>query len=246
MKKISITLAVLLAAVATSSTAFAKEKVYKIATDAAYAPFSFKIDGAYTGIDVDVLAAIAKTEGFKYELTPMNFNGIIPGIVSGQLDGAIAGMTITKKRAKVLDFSNGYYESGVVPVVKADSKIATKADLKDQRFAVKKGTTSADWANSNRKELNATIRYFDDSASMFQEVINGNADVAFEDYPVIAYKISLDKTPVLKLAGDKLTSAQFGFGVKKGQNAELISKFNDGLAKIKADGTYEKILNKYQ
>ncbi|OBT09416.1 glutamine ABC transporter substrate-binding protein [Vibrio sp. UCD-FRSSP16_10] len=245
MKKISITLAMLLV-VATSSTAFAKEKVYKIATDAAYAPFAFKKDGAYTGIDVDVLAAVAKTEGFKYELTPMNFNGIIPGVVSGQLDGAIAGMTITEKRAHVLDFSEGYYESGVIPVVTIDSKIASKADLKNKRYAVKKGTTSADWANANRKQLNSSIRYFDDSASMFQEVINGNADVAFEDYPVIAYKISLDKTPVLKLVGEKLTTAKFGFGVKKGQNAELLKMFNEGLAKIKANGTYEKILSTYQ
>ncbi|WP_261817807.1 transporter substrate-binding domain-containing protein [Vibrio gallicus] len=246
MKKISIMFAMLIAATATSSVAFAKGQVYKIATDAAFAPFSFKKDGAYTGIDVEVLDAIAKTEGFEYQLTPMNFNGIIPGVVSGQLDGAIAGMTITEKRAQVLDFSDGYYESGVIPVVKVDSKIASKADLKDKRFAVKKGTTSADWANSNRKALNSSVRYFDDSASMFQEVLNGNADVAFEDYPVIAYKISLDKTPTLKLVGEKLNSAKFGFGVKKGQNAELLKMFNEGLAKIKANGTYEKILSQYQ
>ncbi|GAD89643.1 MULTISPECIES: transporter substrate-binding domain-containing protein [Vibrio] len=245
MKKISITFAMLLAAL-TTTTAFAKDKVYKIATDAAYAPFSFKIDGAYTGIDVEVLDAIAKIEGFEYQLSPMNFNGIIPGVVSGQLDGAIAGMTITEKRANVLDFSNGYYESGVIPVVTVDSKIASIADFKNKRFAVKKGTTSADWASANRKDLNSSIRYFDDSASMFQEVMNGNADIAFEDYPVIAYKISLDKAPTLKLVGDKLNTAEFGFGVKKGQNAELLQKFNEGLAKIKANGTYEKILNKYQ
>ncbi|CAM4092209.1 transporter substrate-binding domain-containing protein [Vibrio neonatus] len=245
MKKISITFAMLLAAL-TTTTAFAKDKVYKIATDAAYAPFSFKIDGAYTGIDVEVLDAIAKIEGFEYQLSPMNFNGIIPGVVSGQLDGAIAGMTITEKRAKVLDFSEGYYESGVIPVVTVDSKIASVSDFKNKRFAVKKGTTSADWASANRKDLDASIRYFDDSASMFQEVMNGNADIAFEDYPVIAYKISLDKTPTLKLVGEKLTTAKFGFGVKKGQNAELLQKFNEGLAKIKANGTYEKILSKYQ
>ena len=54
------------------------EKVYKIACDQAYAPFSIQQDdGSYKGIDVELLAAIAEEEGFEYELTPMDFSGII-------------------------------------------------------------------------------------------------------------------------------------------------------------------------
>ena len=224
-----------------------EEKVYTIATDAAYAPFSFEVDGKYAGIDVDILDAIAKIEGFEYELKPMNFNGIIPGLTANQLDAAIAGMSITEERAKVLDFSNGYYESGIVAVVNASNdSIKSESDFVGKRFAVKKGTTGAKYVEDNTDALKASIRYFDDSPSMFQEVINGNADITFEDLPVIGYQISLDKDSKLKIVGDKLTKADYGFAVKKGKNQELLEKFNSGLKKLKESGEYEEILNKYR
>ena len=83
------------------------DKTYIIACDAKYAPFSMEIDGKYKGIDVELLDAIAKKEGFSYELKPMDFNAIIPAIMSGQIDGSIAGMNITEERKKQVDFSDG-------------------------------------------------------------------------------------------------------------------------------------------
>jgi glutamine transport system substrate-binding protein len=221
-------------------------KKYVIATDAKYAPFEFEKDGKYIGIDVDLLAAISKIEGFDYELKPMDFNGIIPGIQANQLDAAIAGMTITDARKQVLDFSDGYFESGLSAVAKADnSKINTLNDFNGKIFAVKKGTEGAKYAEENKDKLNAQIRYFDDSPSMFQEVKNGNADVTFEDYPVVAYMIAQDKNSGLKLVGEKISKAYYGFAVKKGSNPELIQKFNDGLKKLKENGEYDKIVAKY-
>lgn len=248
MKKLGIILAFLLIFVACSSKKETSEKkVYKIGTDVTFAPFEFEKDGKYVGIDVEIVEAIAKAEGFEYELLPMNFNGIIPGLTSNQLDGAIAGMTITDERKEVLDFSEGYYESGISAVVNVkNSDINSPADFKGKKFAVKKGTTGALYAEEHQKEFGSEIRYFDDSPSMFQEVVNGNADITFEDYPVIAYKLSLEAEPTLKIVGEKLSSATFGFAVKKGQNQELLEMFNSGLKKIKESGEYDKILNKYR
>lgn len=247
MKKIGLILVLLLAFVACSKKETNAKRVYKIGTDVTFAPFEFEKDGKYVGIDIEILEAIAKVEGFEFELSPMNFNGIIPGLTSNQLDGAIAGMTITDERKEVLDFSEGYYESGISAVVNAkNDKINTVEDFKGKTFAVKKGTTGSLYAEANQKDLAAKIRYFDDSPSMFQEVVNGNADITFEDYPVIAYKLSLEESPTLKIVGDKLSSATFGFAVKKGQNQELLTMFNSGLKKIKESGEYDNILNKYK
>lgn len=221
-------------------------KKYVIATDAKYAPFEFEQNGKYVGIDVDLLAAIAKLEGFDYELKPMDFEGIIPGLQANQLDAAIAGITITDARKQVLDFSDGYFESGLSAVAKADNtKISTLNDFNGKTFAVKKGTEGAKYAEDNKDKLGAQIRYFDDSPSMFQEVKNGNADVTFEDYPVVAYMIAQDKNSGLKIVGEKISKAYYGFAVKKGSNPELIQKFNDGLNKLKANGEYDKIVAKY-
>ena len=92
-------------------------KKYIIATDATYAPFEFQENGKYIGIDVDLITEIAKVEGFEFELKPMDFGGIIPALQSGQIDGAIAGASITDERKKSVDFSDPYYETGIVAVV---------------------------------------------------------------------------------------------------------------------------------
>ena len=77
-----------------------ENKKYIIACDAKYAPFSFEENGKYKGIDVELLDAIAKEEKFEYELKPMDFDGIIPGLTANQIDGAICWNDITDERKK--------------------------------------------------------------------------------------------------------------------------------------------------
>ncbi len=230
-----------------SSGGAAKAKHYTIACDAKYAPFSMEVDGKYKGIDVELLAAIAKAEGFDYELKPMDFSGIIPGLVSGQIDGAIAGMNITDERKKSVDFSDGYIQSGLAVVVGKDNTSIQKVeDLNGKTAAVKKGTTGAKFAEDNQAKYNLNVTYYDDSPSMMLAVANGNADFLMEDYPVINYQIKIGEQGKLKIAVDSVIAPpSYGFAVKKGENAELLKMFNEGLKKIKADGTYDKIVGEY-
>ncbi|MFW2503117.1 transporter substrate-binding domain-containing protein [Clostridium diolis] len=221
-------------------------KKYVIACDAKYAPFSFEENGKYKGIDVELLDAIAKEEKFEYDLKPMDFNGIIPGLTSNQLDGAIAGMSITDERKQSLDFSDGYFVSGLSLVVNKDNTdIKGADDIKGKNASLKKGTAGAKFAEDNEKKYGLNLSYFDDSPSMFQAVENKNCDFLLEDYPVIAYKIKVDPDSKLKIAGDKLTNVDYGFAVKKGENADLLKKFNEGLKKLKENGQYDKIVDQY-
>jgi len=223
-----------------------EDTIYTIATDAKYAPFSMEVDGTYQGIDVEILAAIAEKEGFKYELTPMDFSGIIPGLISGQLDGAIAGTTITDERKKQVDFSDGYFESGLSLVTRSDSDITSVNDLQGKVAAVKKGTMGSIYAEDNAEQYGFTYEYYEDSPSMFLAVSNGTADFLCEDYPVILYSIATKTQENLKIAVDRLLGTPvYGFSVKKGENAELLQMFNDGLEKIKSDGSYDEIIAKY-
>ncbi|HEX9027267.1 MAG TPA: transporter substrate-binding domain-containing protein [Clostridium sp.] len=223
-----------------------ENKKYIIACDAKYAPFSFEEDGKYKGIDVEVLDAIAKEEKFEYELKPMDFEGIIPGLTANQIDGAIAGMSITDERKKSLDFSDGYFVSGLSLVVNKDNTdIKGESDLKGKSASIKKGTAGSKFAEDNKDKYGLTLNYFNDSPSMFQAVENKNCDFLLEDYPVIAYKIKVDSGAKLKLAGEKLTNVDYGFAVKKGANQELLQKFNDGLKKLKENGKYDEIVGQY-
>ena len=87
-----------------ASSAQAKELV--VATDTAFVPFEFKQGNTYTGFDVDLWAAIARELKLQYKLQPMDFNGIIPGLQTKNIDVALAGITIRDDRKKVIDFSD--------------------------------------------------------------------------------------------------------------------------------------------
>lgn len=239
-------------------------KVYKIACDAAYAPFSIQKGenatapgvvvtsangmGDYYGIDIEILDAVAQYEGFKYELNPMDFSGIIPALVSGTINASIAGMNITEPRKESVDFSDGYYESGSALVVNKDeSSIAAFEDLKGKVAACKEGTTGMNWCQDNAEKYGFTVSVYPDSASMMLAVSNKQADFLIEDYPVISYQIKIGEQGALKVAIDAIeTPPQNGFAVKKGENATLLAMFNEGLAAIRADGTYDKIINEYK
>jgi polar amino acid transport system substrate-binding protein len=175
----------------------------------------------------------------------MDFGRIIPAMQANQLDVAIAGMSITDERKKVVDFSTPYFDAGLTVVVKEDnSSIKSVEDLKGKKVAVKKGTTGAKYATDNAEKLGITVVQFNDSPAMFQEVSNGNADALIEDYPVISYAIA-QKDLGLKIVGDRLNGDQYGIAVLKGENADLLKKINTGLAELKKDGTYDKIIKTY-
>lgn len=220
-------------------------KVYKVGVDTTYPPFEFKEGNEYKGIDIDLINAIAQNQGLKIELKPMDFGGIIPAMQANQLDIAIAGMSITDERKKVVDFSKPYFDAGLTIVTKKDNnKIKSIKDLKGKTVAVKKGTTGAKYAQEHGTQYGFTVVQFNDSPSMFQEVANGGADVLLEDYPVIAYAIA-KKDLGLKIVGDRLNGDQYGIAVLKGQNQELLNKINQGLDQLKANGEYDKIIEKY-
>ncbi|SFE78818.1 amino acid ABC transporter substrate-binding protein, PAAT family [Bacillus sp. OV194] len=223
----------------------AKNKVYKVGVDTTYPPFEYEENGKQKGIDIDLITEIAKKEGFKIKLEPMNFKGIIPALQADELDIAIAGMSITDERKKVVDFSDPYFKAGLTLVVaKNNNNITSQDDVKGKTIAVKKGTTGAQFAEKLAKKKNAKVVQFNDSPSMFQEVSNGNADVLIEDYPVVAYAIA-QKDLGLKIVGDRLNGDNYGIAVLKGENEDVLKKINKGLADLKKSGKYDEIVKKY-
>ena len=222
---------------------------YTIATDTAFAPFEYaEADGTYVGIDIDILDAVAKDQGFEYTLNPVGFDAALQNVQAGQADGVIAGMSITDERKEVFDFSEPYYDSTVCCAVKADGDVKSLDDLKDKNVAVKNGTMSQAWAQSMADQYGFKMTTFDSSDVMYQDVEAGNSVACFEDTPVMSYAISTGsvKLNIISEADAKSEFATpYGFAVNKGANAELLKKFNDGLANIKSNGTYQKIVDKY-
>lgn len=228
---------------------FAKQTVqaattYDIATDVTYPPFEYANSrNKYVGIDIDLIKAIAKTEGFKVRLKPMSFNGGVQAVESGQLDGIIAGMTITPERRQKFDFGTPYFKTGVSMAVAKSSHITSFKQLRGKRVALKTGTAAADYAESIKKKYGFKTVIFDDSNNMYQDVTTGNSVACFDDHPVLQYAVK--QGVKIKLVGQPATSGWYGFAVKRGQHAALIREFNAGLKKLKANGTYDQIVNRY-
>ena len=216
-----------------------------IATDTTFAPFEFQnAQGQYVGIDIELLAAIAKDQGFTYDLKPLGFSAAVAALESSQADGVIAGMSITDARKLKYDFSAPYYDSGVVMAIRAnDDTIKSYDDLKGKRVAVKTGTEGATFAESIKDRYGFFLVYFDESPFMYEEVKAGNSAACFEDYPVMGYGISQGNG--LKMVTSMERGSSYGFAVLKGKNQDLLKKFDQGLVNIRANGTYQAILDKY-
>lgn len=222
------------------------DKVYKISSDNSFAPFEFldSETNEYIGLDMDILAAVAKDQNFKYEVKNEGFDAAMGSVQSGQADAMIAGMTINDERKKTFDFSEGYFEDGQILVVQSDSDIKTPADLKGKSVAAKTSTISAEITEQYSKEYGFTVVYYEDSPTMYTAVESGTNVACFEDRSVIGWAIK-ESGLKLKTTGDVLKPGYYGFAVRKGTNAELIDMFNKGLENIKASGEYDKILAKY-
>ena len=225
----------------------AADKTWVIATDTVFKPFEYTdASGNFVGIDVDIVAAIAEDQGFKYEMKSLGWDAAIAACQSGQADGMIAGASITEKRkASGWTFSDSYYDSNQTLTVPADSDIAGFADLSGKMVAVKTGTQGATYAESLKDEYGFDLTYFEDSPTMYQAVLGGQCVGCFEDTPIMKASIK-DGGLALKVLDDTASDpAPYGFAIFSEDSQELLDMFNKGLADIKANGKYDEILKKY-
>lgn len=222
-------------------------KKWVIATDTAFKPFEYKAeDGNYVGIDIDILDAIAKDQGFEYDLQVLGWDASIAACQAGQADGMIAGASITEERkSSGWIFSDGYYDANQSMAVASDSAITGFSDLDGKTVAVKTGSMSAEYAESLAGDYNFSITYFEDSPTMYQAVVGGQVAAVFDDTPIMASNIKDNGIAMKLVDGTGNEPASYGFAIFDAKNQELVDKFNAGLANIKANGTYDEIIKKY-
>ena len=221
-----------------------KKKTYKVSSDSSFAPFVFQNDQSkYTGIDMELIKAIAKDQGFTLEISNPGFDAAVSDVQNGNADGMIAGMTVTDARKATFDFSDPYYTTNSILAVQESSKISSYEDLKGKTVGVKNGTASQTFLEENKSKYGYKIKTFSDGASMYDSLNSGSVAAIMDDEPVIKYAIKQGrkfKTPI-----EGTPSGQIAFAVQKDSNPELIEMFNNGLANLKESGEYQKILDKY-
>jgi glutamine transport system substrate-binding protein len=239
MKKF-VVLLIVSVLLATSGTAFA-EKLY-VGTDTSFVPFEYKgKDGNYTGFDIDLWAEIAKRIGVEYELKPMDFNGLIPGLTTGNLDVALAAIFIKSAREEKIDFSHPYFRAGLKVMVQADNTdIKSPADLKGKVVAGKLGTATVEYVETLGAKK---VVKFPNIDQAYLEVATGGADAAMHDTPNVLYYIKTAGQGRVKAVGPDVKAAQYGIAFPQG--SELREKVNIALLQMMEDGTYAALYKKW-
>lgn len=228
-----------------SKDAAQQKKELIVGTEPSFAPFEFPDgkDGEITGFDMDLIKAMAKKMGYeKVTIKGMGFDALFPAMNAGQIDVAMAGMSITEERKKQFLFTDPYYESGLMTIVRKDNTVIhSLADLKGKRIGVQLGTTGAQEAE---KIEGAKVTNFDTSDLACLEFKNGNVDAVISDLPVLEYFLKKGGASYAKTVGTPKKGDFYGIAAPKGKK-ELIDGLNKALKELKDSGEYQKIHDKW-
>lgn len=225
----------------------AANSVIHVGTNAEFPPFEY-IDenGEIAGFDVAVMKAIGEEMGYDVEFTNMEFKSLTASLKTGGLDAVAAGMTITEDRKQSVDFSDGYYEATQCIVVSKDSPVTAMKDLEGKKIAVQEGTTGDLMVTPGTDDsvlTDSTVKRFKKGSDAIIELKNGGVDAVVIDKAPAERFVSLNEDS-LKCVQDSEASEVYGIAVQKG-NTKLLNDINEGLKKIKENGTFDQIFEEY-
>ena len=240
-------IAAVAAATACIFSTVANAETLRVGSLTVYAPFEFldSNTGRYEGFDMDLIREIGKRENFDIEIVSMSLDGLVPALISGNIDAAVSALTITPERAARVDFTKPYYTAGLSMLVrKADAqKYPDFKALENQRIAVQIGTTGADTAKGIK---GAKVAAFNTTSEAFMDLATGNSAAVVHDRPVLAYflKTQTESAGTMQLQPEILDAQSYGFAVRKG-NKELLDKLNKAYDELVASGEVQKIHDKW-
>lgn len=216
-----------------------------------YPPFtSPDANGKWVGWEVDFMVAVCKQAKLDCVITPTAWDGIIPALTSGQIDVIMSSMSITKERAKTIDFSDKYYNTPAMIAVAKDSTITPDAaGLKGKIVGVQVSTTHADYTQKYFAPVAAEVKTYQTQDEANQDLAAGRVDAIMADAIALDAFLQSDAGKACcKSAGNvkddpEILGAGVGFGLRKGD--PLKATLNEAIKAIRADGEYDAITKKY-
>lgn len=222
-----------------SSTTETKQTLV-MATNAEFPPYEYKEGDKIVGIDAEVMQAIADDLGMELVIEDMEFDSIIPAVKSGKADVGAAGMTVREDRLENVDFTDTYAKAKQVVIVKEDSSIASLDDLTGKTIGVQQGTTGDIYAADEYGDEN--VERYSKGYEAVQALSQGKIDaVIIDNEPA---KVFVSQTPGLKMLDEPFADEEYAICVQKG-NTELLNKLNASLQKLKDNGKFQEIIDKY-
>ncbi len=251
MKKVFSILLILLVGIAVGTTWASDIEKVRIGTEGAYPPFNF-IDpnGKLQGFDIDIANALCEAAGVQCEFVTQDWDGMIPGLLAKKYDAIIASMSITEERKQRVDFTNKYYQTPARFVVKKGTDIQISQEgLAGKTVGVQRATVSENFIRDNFGQ-NVTVKSYATQDEANMDLVSGRLDLVFADAVVLMEGfLNTDAGKDYDFIGPGYTNKEWfgdgiGIAVRKGEK-DLQKLLNDAIEKIRADGTYKKINDKY-
>jgi polar amino acid transport system substrate-binding protein len=230
---------------ALSEASFIFDGKLTVCSDIPYEPFEFKKEnGDETGFDVELVGQIAKKLDVELDMVDVAFDDITSGAVLNDevCDVAVSAMTITGERARAVDFSSPYFNASQVLVTGKGSGISASIDSIDgKRVGVQADTTGETYLRDFAPAGTEIVSYH--SRDLKSALLNGAVQAIVVDNTVMGPILAQNRG--LRVAMEFETGEQYGMAVRKDGNVPLLRTIDDALAELRADGTYDKIYNKY-
>ena len=218
------------------------DNVIIMGTNAEFEPFEYRENGMdIVGFDVEIAEKVAEKMGKELVIEDMAFDSLIMALNSDKIDFIAAGMTATDERRTQVDFSESYFHSKQMIIVKADdTSITTADDLVGKNVGVQLGTTGDLFVSGT--EGIASVAQFQTGTQAVMDLKNGKVDAVVIDAEP-AKKMTEGQSD-LKLLDAPFVEEEYAIAVKKG-NDEVLQAINETLTDIQANGTYDEIYAKY-
>ncbi len=209
-------------------------------TNAEFPPFESKEGTGFTGVDIDLMEAIAKKLNMELVIVDTEFDSLPEYLTNGQIDVIAAALSARADREEKMDFSNEYYDAEQMIIVKTDSDVTDKTGLSGKKIGVQAGTTGVSVAKSVTDE-DKVVEY-PSGALAVAALLGGDIEaVIIDNAPATVY---VEQNDGLTLITGQFDVEKYVFGITKG-NTKLLEKINKALDELKADGTYTTIMEKY-
>lgn len=217
-----------------------EKKTLVMATNAEFPPYEYHEGDAVVGIDAEIAKLIADKLGMELKIEDVAFDSIIPGVQAGKYDMGMAGMTVNEERLQSVNFSDSYATGVQVVIVKEGGSIASLDDIAGKKIGVQTSTTGDIYASGDFGDEN--VVKFDSGAAAVEALKSGKVDcVIIDNEPAKSYVAANEG---LKILETEYAVEDYAICFAK-DNTELQEKVNAALKELIADGSVQKIIDKY-
>lgn len=235
---------------AEDSFAEIKERGYVVmGLDDTFAPMGFRDEkNEIVGFDVDLAKEVFRRVGLEVRFQPIDWSMKESELQAGNIDLIWNGYSINDERKEKVAFSKPYLENKQIIVTLSDSDISNKTDLKDKNVAAQNGSSAVEAMNTEPEVVSSFKGgepvLFDTNNEAFMDLEAGRVEALVADEVLARYYIKQKDSEMFKVLDEDFGKEEYGIGMRK-QDKELIELLNSTLDKIKEDGIYTELYNKW-